>query len=323
MAERILITGTSGFIGSALGRALRERQGLEVFGVSRRPPLAGATDDHLAHDLATPLPSSVPRADVIVHCAARASPWGSEEDYHRDNVVTLRHMLEFAERTKPRRFVFISSSSVHYNFADQEGLREDTPWPTRPVSRYAASKRVGEAMVRGLEGVPWTILRPRAVFGPGDTVLFPRILEAARRGALPEIARRGASARTNLLFIDNLCRYVEAVVARDAGGVFLLTDREVIDVARELRGVFERLDIPPPRRRIGPGTALAAAGAMELAYRVLGRRDEPPATRFGVANLAYTRTFDITRAIEELGPPPVTTAEGIDAFVTWQKAQPA
>lgn len=323
MADRILITGTSGFIGSALGRMLRERQGFEVFGVSRRPPLAGATDDHLAHDLSAPLPSSVPRADVIIHCAARASPWGSEQDYHRDNILTLQHMLDFAERAKPRRFMFISSSSVHYGFADQEGLREDTPWPARPVSRYAASKRAGEALVRGLKGIPWTILRPRAVFGPGDTVLFPRILEAARRGALPEIARRGKPATTNLLSIDNLCHYVESVVLRDAGGVFLLTDRETIDIAHELRGVFQRLGIPPPGRRIGPRTALAAAGALELAYRVLGRRDEPPATRFGVANLAYTRTFDISRAIAELGAPPFTTAQGIDAFVEWQKAQPA
>ncbi len=316
--ERILVTGASGFVGGALGRALRASGRYHVTGLSRSPPRDGACDDFVAHDLATPLPADTPRFDVIVHAAALAAPWGTPAAYERANIDATANMLAFAARTQPRRFVFISSSAVHYAYADQTGLTEESAWPARPVNLYAATKRRGEALVRA-SGVNWTIVRPRAVFGPGDTVVFPHILKAARSGALPRLVRPdGAAPRADLLYIDNLVWYLERIVERDAAGVFCLTNGEPIEIPAMLDNVLDALALSPRRPRVPVSVAMSAAGAMEFAARTFQNWHEPRVTRFGVASLAYSKTFDIARARRELGDPPVPLADGMAAFLAWQ-----
>lgn len=319
MRGRVLITGSSGFVGGALGRWLR-RAGWTVTGVSRSPPREGSCDTFVSQDLAAGPPPLQETFDAVVHCAALASPWAAPRDYEAANIVALRTMLDFATRHRPKRFVFISSSAVHYAFADQLGLTEDSPWPEIPVNAYAATKRAGEAMVRN-SGLPWTIVRPRAVFGPGDTVVFPRILHAARKGLLPRLIRSdGVSPTADLLFIDNLCWWIEQVLEKDASGTYLLANGEPIETAALLAEILRKLELPPPTRRLRVETAMQMAGAMELVSRTLLNWREPAVTRFGVSSLAFSRTIDITRARRDLGAPPVSLAEGLDRFVAWQAA---
>jgi nucleoside-diphosphate-sugar epimerase len=323
MAKRVLVTGTSGFIGGALGRHLRERMRAHVTGMSRTPPREEACDAFVQHDLAEPLANDMGAFDAIVHCAALASPWAPPAAYERNNIRTLETMLAYAAHTRPRRFVFVSSSSVHYAYRDQEAINEETPWPEPAVNLYAASKRKGEALVRkacAQAGLAWTIVRPRAVFGPGDTVVFPRILEAAKRGALPRLVRSdGRSARTCMIYIENLCFYVTRILETDADGVFLLTNNEPVETQTMLDEVFARLGLPSPTRRMPVALAMGAAGALELVSRFAQNWREPPATRFGVASLAFTKTFDVSRALALLGAPPISLRAGLDAFVAWQK----
>ncbi len=317
--ERILVTGASGFVGGALGRVLRASGRYHVTGLSRTPPRESACDDFIPHDLAAPLPAGEQPFDVIVHAAALAAPWGTPAAYERANIAATANMIAFAQRTKPRRFVFVSSSAVHYAYADQTGLTEESPWPARPVNLYAATKRRGEAMVRE-SGLNWTIARPRAVFGPGDTVVFPHILKAARAGALPRLVRPdGEAPRADLLYIDNLVWYLARIVERDAGGVFCLTNGEPIEIPAMLDHVLAALALTPKRPRIPVSVAMNAAGAMEFAARTFQNWREPRVTRFGVASLAFSKTFDVARARRELGDPPVPLADGMAAFLAWQK----
>lgn len=317
MRGRVLITGISGFVGSALGRWLR-RAGWSVTGVSRSRPAEGCCDTFVSQDLAAGPPVLQETFDAVVHCAALAAPWAAPRDYRAANIVALRHMLNFGTRHRPERFVFISSSAVHYAFADQLGLTETTPWPATPVNAYAATKRVGEAMVEE-SGLPWAILRPRAVFGPGDTVVFPRILHAARRGMLPQLVRGdGVRPTIDLLFIDNLCWWIEQVLEQNASGTYLLANGEPIEASTLLADILGKLGLPAPTRRLSVETAMQIAGVMELASKSLFSWREPPVTRFGVSSLAFSKTVDITKASRDFGPPPVSLAQGLDRFVAWQ-----
>src|SRR5262245_9447631 len=101
MAEQVLVTGISGFVGGALARRLRGRTGAHVTGVSRTPPREGTCEEFFAHDLAKPLPAQIAPFDVIVHCAALASPWARPAEYERNNIRTLMTVLELAKRTRP------------------------------------------------------------------------------------------------------------------------------------------------------------------------------------------------------------------------------
>lgn len=321
MTKRVLITGSSGFVGGALGVWLRQRTDVAVVGLSRSPPRPGACDVHIQHDLTHTLPEAVGPCDVLVHCAALASPWAAPQDYEAANIIALRNVLAWAEAKAVPHFVFVSSSAVQYAFEDQLNLAEDTPWPEHPINLYAASKRRGEAMVAA-SSLSWTIVRPRAVYGPGDTVVFPRILHAASKGVLPRLKRQDRKVPSiSLLYIDNLCWFLERILDGGHGGVFNLADGQSMETPALLSKVLSHLGLPEPRLELGVGTAMTLAGAFEFASRWLQNWREPPVTKFGVASLAYSRTIDTQKAVGRLGRPPVSFEDGLDAFLQWQAEQ--
>jgi len=314
---KILVTGASGFVGGRFMARARALPGVSVHGIGRRPLPDG---DYTALDLADPfdLPF-VP--DVVIHAAARATPWGRRRDFERDNVLATARVIDFCRRRGLPRLVYVSSSSVYYKDGHQLGLTEDSPIGPPFANDYAATKHAGELLVRAYPGRS-VIVRPRAVFGPGDTVLFPRILAAARAGKLPLITTSGPLAVGDLIYIDTLVEYLLAVATRaDVADAYNLTNNQPVVIQDFLLDVFARLGLPAPTRRVSLRTAMAAAAVTETIYRAFRLRSEPPVTRFGVGVFAWSKTFDVTRALTDLGPPAVSLEAGVEAFVRWQRGQ--
>jgi len=328
MTCRVLVTGVSGFVGGALGKFLRAAGGYRVTGVSRSPARTGAADEFIAHDLTAPIPGDWPGHDVVVHCAALSSPWASPAAYRLQNAGATANVLEYASRSRGRgcpRLIFVSSSSVHYRHGDQLGITELTPLPEIPINGYAATKRAAEGLIRAASpaGLSSAILRPRAVFGPGDSVLFPRLLRAAERGVLPRFRRPdGVSPQGDLLYIDNLTHFIERAIATGAEGTFNLTNGEPVDLIAFLDAIFIALGSPRIKRSLPVGAAFALARFMEGASRWFFNYREPPITRFGVEVMAYSKTFDVAKASAAFGPAPVSNAAGMARFVEWQRSQP-
>jgi nucleoside-diphosphate-sugar epimerase len=316
---KVLVTGASGFVGSGFVERFRGRHGLELHGIGRRPlPRADYTSLDLSHPFDVPF-----TPDVVLHAAARASPWGTAAEFRRDNVDTTRNVLDFCRRRGLPRLVYVSSSSVFYRPGDQLGLTEESPIGPRFVNGYAATKHAGERLVQAYPG-PWMIVRPRAVFGPGDTVLFPRIFRALRQGRLPLFVRDGPPAVGDLIYIDTLLDYLFAAVTRpDLTGCYNVTNNQPVELQAFLLDIFGRLGLPAPRRRVSVRTALLAAAALETVHGLLHLRGEPAITRFGVGVFAWSKTFDVQKALADLGPPSVPLANGVAAFVEWQRAQPS
>ena len=313
---RVLITGASGFVGGELGRHLRGR-GWRVTGLSRREPRPGACDAFAACDLNRPVGSLGEPFDAVIHAAALSAPFGPPAAFERANVLGTRHAL--ALRPPGARFALISSTSVFYRDGDQTGLTEAAPWGEPAINAYAESKRRAEALVRAAPG-PWVILRPRAVFGVGDTVLFPRIARAARLRLLPRFRRPdGVRPVADLVSIDNLTRLIALALEREVDGDLNLTDGAPVDVEAFVTDALHRVGLPGPSFAVSVPAAMRAAGAMEAVARRVGW-PEPPLTRFGVSVFAHSKTFDVSKAHAALGPPPVPTAEAMDRFVAWWRA---
>jgi nucleoside-diphosphate-sugar epimerase len=321
MVRRVLLTGVSGFVGGALGVHLRSVGGYHVTGVSRGAARPGSVDAFFAQDLTKPLPDTGNRYDVVVHCAALSAPWGPPAAFRTQNVEATQNVIDYARRCGCAQFVFISSSSVYYQHGDQWNLTEETPFPEKPINLYAATKLEAERLVQS-SGLPAVILRPRAVFGPGDTVLFPRILRAAQRGVLPRMSRKdGAAPQGDLIYIENLCYFVERAIVENVRGAFNLTNGEPVDLYGFLGAIFAELGYPPVTRSVPVGIAFPVATIFEQVSRLFLGHREPPITRFGVEVMAYSKTFDVTKALTAFGPPPVSLAEGVRRFVEWQRAQ--
>jgi nucleoside-diphosphate-sugar epimerase len=266
----------------------------------------------VAADLTRPLDLGF-RPDVVIHAAARAAPWGSAAEFRAQNVQATANVIDFCVRNGLPRLVYISTSAVFYRDEDQPGLTEASPIGPRFVNAYARTKRAGELLVERYPG-SWIVLRPRAVFGPGDTTLFPRIVRAAREGKLPRF-RRQVPARSDLVYVDTLCDYMLAAAASTLSGAFNVTNAEPVETEAFLFGVLARLGIAMPRRTVDVRTAQLAAAAIEGFYRVALPHSEPPITRFGVSALAYSKTFDVAKLLAAFGPPSVGIAEGVERFV--------
>lgn len=314
---KLLLTGASGFIGGRFMQRFRGTPGLDLLGVGRR---ALVDTDYRAMDLSRPFDLDF-APDVVIHAAALSSPFAPRREYLRHNVDATRHVVDWCRAHGLPKLIYISSSSVHYRPRDQLGIREDDPIGPAFANTYAETKAAGETLVRDYPGA-WTILRPRAVFGPGDTVLFPRLLAAAERGRLPRIVRDGPPAVGDLISVDALADYMLRAAQRpDAVGAFNLSHGEPVEMQAFIADIFRRLDLPPPTRTVSYRVARTAAHAAELAWTLLPLRGEPPVTRFGIDVLSFSKTFDIAKARSVLGAPSQTLAEGVETFVAWQKAQ--
>lgn len=316
---RILLTGSNGFVG---GRIVADahRRGWRVVGIGRQAAPANPVDRYLPHDLADPLRLDE-GVDAVVHCAALATPWARPEAYRRANIDGTRHVLEWARSHGGPPVHYVSSSSVFYTQSDQLGITEDSPIPApdAQINTYSRSKLAGERLVRAYPG-PWSILRPRAVFGPGDTVLLPRVVTAARAGRLPLLVRREEEpVVTDLTHVDVVAHYVAEAVERGVTGAVNLTNGEPVELYPFLFALLDDLGLPRPTRRVPVGAAMALARASEIASTLRGYR-EPPITTFGVSMFAHSKTFDVTRCRTLLGPPPFTLEDGRQALVEWWRS---
>ncbi|HEY5514929.1 MAG TPA: NAD(P)-dependent oxidoreductase [Pengzhenrongella sp.] len=312
---RILLTGSNGFIGRRIAADATAR-GWQVVGLGRKATPSTEVAEYVSHDLRVPLTADI-EVDAVIHAAALASPWASPDDYQRDNVEGTRHVREWAETHGRPRIAYVSSSSVLYRDADQLDLTEGSPTPPDggQINAYSRTKLQGERLIRAYEG-EWVILRPRAVFGVGDTVLLPRVVAAARKGVLPRFVRRdGHVVRCDLTPVASVSHYVLEAVARGATGVLNVTNGEAVELNGFVDDVLARLGIVARRPRVPVGLAMALAGAAERVSAAVAHYAEPPITRFGVSMFARSKTFDASALHAALGPAPVSIADTVTALV--------
>jgi len=314
---RILLTGSNGFVGGRIAAHLRVR-GWQVVGVGRQQASSVPVERYRRHDLTQPVLFDE-QVDAVVHCAALATPWAAPDAYRRANVDATRHVLDWAAEHGPVPVHYVSSSSVFYTRADQLGLTETSPIPAPAgqINTYSRTKLAGERLVAAYPG-RWSILRPRAVFGPGDTVLLPRVVAAARAGRLPLLVRRDpAPVLVDLTPVDTVAHYVSEAVARKVTGPVNLTNGEPIELYPFLFALLDALGLPRPTRRVPVGAAMAFARTSEILSATLLHYREPPITTFGVSMFAHSKTFDVTRCRDLLGPPPVSVEQARADLVEW------
>lgn len=298
--DRIAITGATGFLGGALCQRLLAN-GARVLALGRdRGKLAALSAlgaETLAHDLSDGPPSlqGAPLSHVV-HCAALSSAWGTHAAFHSANVSGTQSAIAFAKANGARRFVHISTPSLYFRFRDQPGVREDAPLPT-PVNAYAATKRQAEMLVRAEGGLDTVILRPRGLYGRGDTALLPRLLRAAQSGPLPLI--RGGTAETDLTHVEDV---VDAAIAALnappdlATRVFNISSGQPLSVRKIAEAAAARAGISVRWRKLPAAVMFGAARILELGASLHPEKPEPRVTAYGAGLFAFTQTLDLTAA---------------------------
>lgn len=311
----IAVTGATGFLGGTLARALLA-DGVPVMALGRDPEklgaLAEAGADIVAHDLSLGPPPAVRQAGTVVHCAALSSAWGRHRDFLAANVEGTRSALALARMAGARRFIHISTPSLYFRLRDQRCVREDAALPP-PINAYAETKRAAETLVLEAADLDPMILRPRGIYGAGDTALLPRLLHAARRGPLPLI--RDGSAETDLTHVDDVVAAILAALAappKPPQRVFNISGGEPLPVRRIAEAAAARAGLAVQWRKLPAGLVLAAARCFEAAARLNPNQPEPRLTAYSAGLFAYTQTLDISRARDHLGwRPQISFEEGL------------
>ena len=308
MTGRVLVTGATGGLGRILTTALLD-QGRKVVAVGRNAAVGAALERQSAHFVAADLIRADPEPllagiDSVFHLAALSSPWGSRAEHVAANLTMTQRLLAAARAAGCRRFLFASTPSIYTRSSHQLGLTENSPLPTRMINAYAATKLAAEDEVRAAAapGFATVALRPRAVLGPHDTVLLPRLLRAARRGMMPLPGRgRALIEPTDARDVAAAFLAAEARAVAVSGRAFNVSGGRPITLTRLAEHAFRRLGrtvclVPLPARLL-----LGLAHLAEAAARVRPGRPEPALTVYAAKALGWSQTFDLTASRTALG----------------------
>lgn len=312
----ILVTGGTGFLGARVARRLLtdgHRVTLLGRNFSNVQPLLASGAIPLQIDLANASAVSAAFAgmDAVCHAGALSAPWGKRADFFSANVNGTRAVVEGCRAHGVQRLVYISSPSVVFSGRDVIQADESAPYPPRFTSTYALTKKLGEDLVNAAPDVPAVILRPKAIFGPGDGSLLPRLIAAARQGRLPQIG--SGRNQVDLTYVDNVVSAILLAFDSPAavGRTYTITNGESVPLWQVIRQVLERLGLSTRLRTVSLPLALAAARLMEWRAALTG--SEPLLTRYSVLILARNQTYDISAARRDLGyQPGVSIAAGIE-----------
>ncbi len=312
----ILITGGSGFLGQHLARALLEQgHNLWLMGRDMAPAraLIAAGARQVVADLrdSAAVIAACAGIDAVYHVGALSAAWGRRADFFAINVDGTAAVLAGCRSHAVRRVIYVSSPSVVFDGGDHRDLTEAAPYPRRFASVYSLTKKLGEDLVNAAGWCETVIVRPKAIFGPGDRSLLPRMIAAARQGRLPQIG--DGRNLVDLTYVENVADAL--VLALDAkaatGKTYMITNDEHILLWDVIRSVLRRLGIPANLRQVPLAAALVAAGLMECRAALTGR--EPLLTPYTAAILGRTQTYDISAARRDLGyVPRVPVAAGIE-----------
>jgi nucleoside-diphosphate-sugar epimerase len=317
VAQSAFVTGGSGFIGGRLIRRLAG-EGWSVRALARSPASEEKVRDAGAEPVRGDLEdvgamrAGAEGCELVFHAAATVEAWGPWERFVRGNIIGTSNALAAARGAGVRRFVHVGTEAAL--MAGQPLVDVDERAPLRPDSPapYPASKARAEQAVRqAADGLETVVVRPRFVWGAGDTTLLPGIVAMVRAGRFRWVG--GGRHRTAITHVDNVVEGLLLGARRGrSGDAYFVTDGEPV-VFREFVGELLRTQgVEPPEQNVPAPVARAAAVLAEAVWRRTGRLGEPPLTRFAAWVSSQECTIDISKARRELGYAPVKDrAEGL------------
>jgi len=245
---RAIVTGGTGFIGKSLVKRLKKER-WKIYVVTRYEGKAKRVLGEDINELVWDKTPYFPEADVIFNIAGEIRG-RKYEDFKKGNVDFVRQVLN-KSKGKAEKFVHLSSLAAAGPSPECEPLDETAE---SPISLYGRSKLEGERVVKE-NADHWVILRPSAVFGPGD-MAFLELFRVIKRGFVPLVNEQILS----MVFVEDLTEAIINSLNVSENEVFNVCGKEPISYWDFALKVAEKIGVRKVRKlRIPYSLAVAAA----------------------------------------------------------------
>jgi dihydroflavonol-4-reductase len=322
--DLLLVTGASGFVGSAIANAARAagyRVRVLVRASSPRINIAPG-DEVVVGDICdrASLAAAMSGMRYLVHAAADYRLWSPDPDeIIRTNVEGTRAVMEEALRARVERIVYTSSVATLELRDDHRPADETCPLPaSRAIGAYKKSKVIAERLVEELvqrRQLSAVIVNPSTPIGPRDVKPTPtgRIIVEAACGRMPAFVDTGL----NLVHVDDVAAGHLAALQRGRIGERYILGGENVRLGTMLADVAEIVGRRPPTLRFPIAPLYPIALGAEWLARLTGK--PPFATRDGLRMARHHMFFNDAKARRELGYTSRPYREAIADAIAWFK----
>lgn len=301
----VLVTGATGFTGACLVRKLA-RQGVRIRAIARatsnRQQFQGLPVEWIEGNVfdERAVAEGMRGVEYVFHVAAAYREAKIEDaTYHRVHVESTKLLAHEAKKLPNfKRFVHVSTIGVHGHI-DEPPANEEYRYA--PGDIYQRTKLEGELWLREFaskEGIPWSVIRPAAIYGPGDR----RLLKVFKLATMPICPMLGnGKLLYHLIHVDDLCDsfILAATHPRALGQVFIAGNSTPIALPDFVGIVASELGTKPRIVRVPVGPFFVLADICEAICKPLGI--EPPLYRRRVAFFTKDRAFDTAKIRDMLG----------------------
>ena len=232
-------------------------------------------------------------------------------------LLGTENVINFCLNNNVKRLVYVSSPSVYSAKYDRFDIKEEDYDKKNKLNFYIKSKILAEDLINKIDNqkLETVIIRPRGLFGIGDTSIIPRLINANRKIGIP-LFNDGKNI-VDITCVENVALALTlAIESKNAvGNTYNITNGEPREFKNILEELFEQINEPPKYLKINLNLMYGVSSIIEFIYKLFHIYKEPMITKYNICTLGYSQTLNIEKAKKDLNYiPKMTLSEGIKKY---------